>query len=149
MAELLRMENISKRFGSFYANKNVTFDVQEGEVHTLLGENGARQALEAAGADTHFDIAQPIDIVGADQPTVVTSTVTDWMIGQAMDEIESGSFGGGKAITGNMDNGGITLGKFSDKVSQDVQDKIKEYSEQIKAGTFVTDDEVSAIQNTL
>ena len=30
MAELLRMENISKRFGSFYANKNVTFDVQEG-----------------------------------------------------------------------------------------------------------------------
>ena len=27
MAELLRMENISKRFGSFYANKNVTFDV--------------------------------------------------------------------------------------------------------------------------
>ena len=41
MAELLRMENISKCFGSFYANKDVTFDVREGEVHTLLGENGA------------------------------------------------------------------------------------------------------------
>lgn len=127
------------------ASNNV--DVMWGDASAV--DNGARQALEEAGIDTHFDIAQPIDIVGADQPTVVTSTVTDWMIGQAMDEIESGSFGGGKAITGNMDNGGITLGKFSDKVSQDVQDKIKEYSEQIKAGTFVTDDEVSAIQNTL
>ena len=70
-------------------------------------------------------------------------------ISQAMDEIESGSFGGGKAITGNMDNGGISLGKFSDKVSKDVQDKINEYADQIKAGTFVTDDEVSAIQKSL
>lgn len=41
MAELLRMENISKRFGSFYANRGVSLDVQGGEVHTLLGENGA------------------------------------------------------------------------------------------------------------
>lgn len=41
MAELLRMENISKRFGSFYANKDINLDVVEGEVHTLLGENGA------------------------------------------------------------------------------------------------------------
>ena len=127
------------------ASNNV--DVMWGDASAV--DNGARQALEAAGADTHFDIAQPIDIVGSDQPTVVTSTVTDWMIGQAMDEVESGSFGGGKAITGNMDNGGISLGKFSDKVSKDVQDKINEYAEQIKAGSFITDDEVSAIQNTL
>jgi basic membrane protein A len=122
-------------------------DVMWGDASAV--DNGARQALEAAGADTHFDIAQPIDIVGDDQPTVVTSTVTDWMIGQAMDEVESGSFGGGKAITGNMDNGGISLGKFSDRVSKDVQDKVKEYSEQIKAGTFITDDEVSTIQKSL
>ena len=127
------------------ASNNV--DVMWGDASAV--DNGARQALEAAGADTHFDIAQPIDIVGDNQPTVVTSTVTDWMIGQAMDEIESGSFGGGKAITGNMDNGGISLGKFSDKVSKDVQDKINEYADQIKAGTFVTDDEVSAIQKSL
>ena len=112
-------------------------------------DNGARQALEAAGADTHFDIAQPIDIVGDDQPTVITSTVTDWMIGQAMDDIEGGSFGGGKAITGNMDNKGISLGKFSDKVPADVQSKIAEYADQIKSGSFLTDDEVSAIESTL
>ena len=41
MAELLRMENICKQFGAFFANQNVNLTVGEGEVHTLLGENGA------------------------------------------------------------------------------------------------------------
>lgn len=127
------------------ASNNV--DVMWGDASAV--DNGVRQALQNAGADTHFDIAQPIDTVGDDQPTVITSTVTDWMIGQAMDEIESGKFGGGVAITGNMDNGGISLGKFSDKVSQDVQDKIAEYSDQIKAGTFISDADVEAIEKGL
>ena len=122
-------------------------DVMWGDASAV--DNGARQALENAGADTHFDIAQPIDIVGDDEPTVITSTVTDWMIGQAMDEIEGGSFGGGKAITGNMENKGISLGKFSDKVPADVQSKIAEYAKQIQADTFLTDDEVSAIESKL
>ena len=127
------------------ASNNV--DVMWGDASAV--DNGVRQALQNAGADTHFDIAQPIDAVGDDQPTVITSTITDWMIGQAMDEIESGKFGGGVAITGNMDNGGITLGKFSDKVSQDVQDKIAEYSDQIKAGSFISDADVEAIEKGL
>ena len=122
-------------------------DVMWGDASAV--DNGARQALEAAGADTHFDISQPIDILGDNQPTVIASTVTDWKIDQAMDEIEAGSFGGGKAITANMDNGGVSLGKFSDKIPADVQSKIEEYAEQIKAGTFLTDDEVAAIKATL
>ena len=40
-AQILRMEHITKQFGSVYANRDVTFDVLAGEVHTLLGENGA------------------------------------------------------------------------------------------------------------
>ena len=122
-------------------------DVMWGDASAV--DNGARQALEAAGADTHFDISQPIDILGDNQPTVIASTVTDWKIDQAMDEIEAGSFGGGKAITANMDNGGVSLGKFSDKIPADVQSKIEEYAEQIKAGTFLTDDEVAAVKATL
>ena len=112
-------------------------------------DNGARQALEEAGVDTHFDIAQPIDSVGADNPSVITSTVTDWMFGQAMDEVEAGSFGNGAVIEANMDNGGVYLGSYSDKVSQEVQDKVAEYTEQIKGDTFLTDDEVDAVKATL
>ena len=95
------------------------------------------------------DIAQPIDILGDNQPTVIASTVTDWKIDQAMDEIEKGEFGGGKAITANMDNGGVTLGKLSDKIPADVQTKINEYVDQIKAGTLLTDDEIEAVKGTL
>ncbi len=57
MSELLRMEHISKRFGNFYANKDVSLDVQEGEVLTLLGENGA-------GKSTLMNI-----LIGLYQPT--------------------------------------------------------------------------------
>lgn len=32
MAELLRIEGISKRFGSFYANRDVSLAVEQGEV---------------------------------------------------------------------------------------------------------------------
>ena len=75
--------------------------------------------------------------------------MTDWKIDQAMDEIEKGEFGGGKAITANMDNGGVTLGKLSDKIPADVQTKINEYVDQIKAGTLLTDDEIEAVKGTL
>ena len=39
--EVLRMEHITKRFGSVYANRDVSFSVRVGEMHTLLGENEA------------------------------------------------------------------------------------------------------------
>jgi len=39
--DILKMENITKMFGDFYANKNINLTIREGEVHTLLGENGA------------------------------------------------------------------------------------------------------------
>ncbi len=37
----IRMENISKTFGTVRANENVSLTVYKGEVHALLGENGA------------------------------------------------------------------------------------------------------------
>ncbi len=57
MEELLRMERISKRFGDFYANRDVNLSVNKGEVHTLLGENGA-------GKSTLMNI-----LIGLYQPT--------------------------------------------------------------------------------
>lgn len=38
---VVEMLNISKRFGQFYANKNITLQLEKGEIHALLGENGA------------------------------------------------------------------------------------------------------------
>ncbi len=38
---ILELKGISKAFGDFYANKNVDFDLRAGEIHCLVGENGA------------------------------------------------------------------------------------------------------------
>ena len=112
-------------------------------------DNGVRKALENAGADSHFNIAQPIDCVGDSQPTVITSTVTNWKFGEAMAAIEDGSFGDGKVIEANIANGGVSLGKFSDKVPADIQQKVADYTEQIKSDSFLTDAEVEAIRSGL
>lgn len=37
----LRLENISKCFNSFVANNNISFNVDTGKIHAILGENGA------------------------------------------------------------------------------------------------------------
>jgi len=41
LTTFLKMDQISKRFGSVQANDAVTFDARAGEIHALLGENGA------------------------------------------------------------------------------------------------------------
>jgi simple sugar transport system ATP-binding protein len=38
---LLESRDISKSFGSFIANDKINFNILEGEIHGLLGENGA------------------------------------------------------------------------------------------------------------
>ncbi|SFP26156.1 nucleoside ABC transporter ATP-binding protein [Oscillibacter sp. PC13] len=57
LSELLRMEHVSKRFGDFYANRDINLSVRRGEVHTLLGENGA-------GKSTLMNV-----LIGLYQPT--------------------------------------------------------------------------------
>ena len=37
----VEMLGITKKFGDFYANKDINLQVKKGEIHCLLGENGA------------------------------------------------------------------------------------------------------------
>src|SRR3990170_2947482 len=41
MAPILELEGITKRFPGVLANDNISFSLEEGEIHGLLGENGA------------------------------------------------------------------------------------------------------------
>ena len=97
-------------------------------------DNGVRQALEDAGADAHFDIAQPRDLMGT--TTVIASTVINWPVRDAMERVVKEVYGNGASIAANMVNGGIALGELSDKIPADVQKKIADYADQIAAGTF-------------
>lgn len=38
---LIRLEGLTKRFGSLYANRDITLDICAGRIKSLLGENGA------------------------------------------------------------------------------------------------------------
>ena len=58
------------------------------------------------------------------------------MILSAMKDVEAGSFGN-KIVKGDLDNGGVAVGTFSNIVDQDTQAKYQEIVSQIKAGTFL------------
>ena len=38
---VIEVKHLSKKFGNFYANKDINFAVNEGEIRAILGENGA------------------------------------------------------------------------------------------------------------
>ena len=47
--KILTVENLSKSFGGIHANKDISFDVEEGSILGVIGPNGA-------GKSTLFDL---------------------------------------------------------------------------------------------
>lgn len=43
MEYVIEMNHITKQFGNFKANDDITLQVKKGEIHALLGENGSRK----------------------------------------------------------------------------------------------------------
>ena len=41
MADLLRVDNLSKRFGGIVATDHLALNIPEGELHAVIGPNGA------------------------------------------------------------------------------------------------------------
>ena len=39
--EHIRFENVTKVFGNVVANNNISFSIEEGEIISILGENGS------------------------------------------------------------------------------------------------------------
>lgn len=57
-APLLELTNVSKHFGGVMALRNVDFSLKAGEIHGLVGENGAGKSTTMkiiAGVHTEFD----------------------------------------------------------------------------------------------
>ena len=79
----LRLENITKSFGSFIANDNISFEIETGKIHAILGENGA-------GKTTLMNIISGLyqpdsgQIYLQDKPVHITSANTAIKLGIGM-----------------------------------------------------------------
>ena len=69
---VLQLKNISKSFGKVQANSNVSLDLYEGEILSLLGENGSgKTSLMNIVAGIYFPDSGSVEIKG--EPVKITS----------------------------------------------------------------------------
>lgn len=102
-------------------------------------DSGAREAIDAANeaGATVYDIAQPADLVGQN-PCIIGSQVTDnsALLAAAMQAVENGSLGG-EVIYGTLQNRTLSAGHLSELVGPEVEEKYREYLQQMEDGTFM------------
>lgn len=110
-------------------------DVMFGDASAV--DSGAREVL--AEYEDKYDIGQPSDLLASQESEVIIcSVVTDnaTMLGLCMQDVKDDAFGN-KTIYGDLSNGALSVGTFSDAVSADVQQQYLDIVETIKDGTFI------------
>lgn len=108
-------------------------DIMFGDASAV--DTGAREAMADAG--NRYGIGQPGDLGSPEDKVILCSVVTDnaALVEECMKDVEAGTFGN-KTIRGDLTNGCLSVGTFSDIVPQDVKDQYMEVIEQIKDGSF-------------
>lgn len=110
-------------------------DVMFGDASAV--DSGAREAL--ANYEGKYDIGQPSDLLATQESDVViSSVVTDnaALIKICMDDVKNGTYGN-KTIYGDLSNGCLSVGTFSDVVPADIQAEYMEIVKKIEEGTFI------------
>ena len=78
----IEMRGIDKAFGSNQVLKNAGFELRDGEIHALMGENGAGKQVMVVGFDATDDAIESIkagQMAGtiAQQPDLIGSTAVE------------------------------------------------------------------------
>ncbi len=99
MAELLRVEQVSKHYDGILALKDASFAVAAGEAHALMGENGAGKSTLAkiiagsvkADSGRIFLDGQPVSIASplARGASALASSIRSWICSPGSPKISS------------------------------------------------------------
>ena len=90
---ILQLKNITKRFGSVVALKNVSLDVYPGEIRGLIGENGSGKSTISSIA-SGMQKANSGEMIFKDQPWNPDSMIDALQHGVGMIVQESGTIAG-------------------------------------------------------
>src|SRR5260221_14223435 len=72
MSEILQLRNISKTFPGVVALRNISFDLNEGEIHCLCGENGAGKSTLIKILSGAYQPDEGGEIFFEERPVVIT-----------------------------------------------------------------------------
>lgn len=140
MKTAIELTNISKKFGNFYANKNISFNILDGEVHAILGENGAGKSTLM---NILFGIYQPTDgeikidgqAVKITNPNIAKELKIG-MVHQHFQLVDSFTVAQ-NVVLGNEITHGLSIDMK--KTNQLVQEVIDKYKFDIKADQLVSE----------